>query len=398
MRTMPRLKSKVVGLTMAAALAASPLAVISMSMVTGCGGGSCLPNIPCGCRLNFAAGLLAIWLLRNSENVIGRPGPDCWDLNVNRVCDPASEDLNADGVCDALDCQGGDGPDGQPIPGIDGIQCWDLNGDGIGDANEDSNNDGAVNALDCRGDPGPSGSDGDPGPPGPSADRLFDWFIEDFFTLGVVTDDIAGQGEVIQIQEPLLDYVLGREPTPVAFRTSVAEIYHECNPITLRVFLWRECNLSLGVCEALTLDIFRTVPGFDISRYGERRWLRLDISSVTTEPGMLVFDVPLNTPEPNGLGFAVDFFDAQMLAFEITPYVLDACYTIIGAEVFESASAADTAISNVFVFKTAAELQAFCGTCNVVTPVAGQCDDGNPATTDLCQRNAPSQWGQCLNF
>ncbi len=404
MRTMPRLKSKVVGLTMAAALAASPLAVISMSMVTGCGGGSCLPNIPCGCRLNFAAGLLAIWLIRNSENVIGRPGPDCWDLNVNQVCDLASEDLNGDGICDAVDCQGIDGSDGQPIPGIDGIQCWDLNGDSIGDATEDSNGDGLFNALDCRGNPGPSGGDGNPGPPGPSADRLFDWFIEDFFTLGVVSNDIAGQGEVIQIEEPLLDFVLDRVPTPVAFRTSVAEIYHEPNPatgfpgnpITLRVFLWRECNLSLGVCEALTLDIFRSVPGFDISRYGEKRWLRLDISSVTSEPGMLVFDVPLNTPEPNGLGFASDLFDAQMLAFEITPYVLDACYTILGAEVFESASPADTAVSNVRVFKSAAELRAFCGTCDVGVDV--ECDDANPNTTDVCQRNAPSQWGQCLNF
>lgn len=35
----------------------------------------------------------------------GAPGLSCWDLNANNVCD-TSEDVNDDGACDALDCQG----------------------------------------------------------------------------------------------------------------------------------------------------------------------------------------------------------------------------------------------------------------------------------------------------
>ena len=178
----------------------------------------------------------------------------------------------------------------------------------------------------------------------------------------------------------------------------MAEIYHEGNPVTSTSVPVAGMRPVKGLCESLTLDIFRDLPGLGISRYGERRWLRLDITSVTSDPGMLVFDLPLNTPEPNGLGFAVDFFDAQMLAFEIAPYVLDACYTVIGAEVFESSNIADTAISNVAVFKSAADLQAYCGTCNIYSPVNGQCDDGNADTIDVCNERPDSDWGQCLNI
>ena len=197
---------------MAAALAATPLALISMSMITGCGGGGgkvCFPNL-CGCNSFFGLGLLAIWLLRGEDGV-GRVGPSCWDVNVNGTCDWRPKTLTRDGVCDALDCQGPSGPDGQPIPGIDGLQCWDLNGNGTGDTDEDINGDGLFNALDCRGPAGPPGSDGsdgqdgqngDPGPAGPPADQLWDWFVEDFFTYGEISDDISGQGEVIQLKEP----------------------------------------------------------------------------------------------------------------------------------------------------------------------------------------------------
>jgi hypothetical protein len=406
MKMMPRIKGKVAGLTMAAILAASPLTMISMSMVAGCGGGAgCLPPIPCKCAWQFAAGILAIWLLRGGEDGVGSAGLHCWDLNADGTCDPATEDANADGLCDINDCQGPDGPNGQPIPGVDGLQCWDLNGNGIGEATEDVNGDGLFNALDCRGPAGPSGDDGsdgqdgDPGPPGPPGPDLFDWFIEDFFTYGPISEDVSGQGEVINIQEPIMDYVLGETPLPVGFRTSIPEVYHEGNPFTLRVFLWPGCELETAFCESFVLDIFRTIPGSGISRYGQRLWLKLDVSVIQTQPGMLVVDLPLNTPEPYGLGFDNDLYAAQMLAFELRPYVMDACYTILGAEVFESSSIADTMVSNVTVFKSAADLQAACDTCNIDSPIAGQCDDGDPNTGDLClDREDGSDWGQCVNF
>ncbi|MBI5646245.1 MAG: hypothetical protein HY962_04870 [Ignavibacteriae bacterium] len=61
----------------------------------------------------------------------------------------------------------------QPLPagpagpkGVDGINCWDLDGDGVKDANEDKNTDGKWDAADCIGPQGPAGPRGPAGPPG----------------------------------------------------------------------------------------------------------------------------------------------------------------------------------------------------------------------------------------
>lgn len=37
------------------------------------------------------------------------------------------------------------------LKGTNGINCWDLNGNGVNDPSEDVNNDNAFNALDCQG-------------------------------------------------------------------------------------------------------------------------------------------------------------------------------------------------------------------------------------------------------
>ncbi len=363
---MSRAKSRILGVATAVMLAASPLALISVSAVTGCGGSSCLPNIPCGCSLRFSAGLLAIWLLRNGEDVAGRSGISCWDLNADSLCDLATEDANTDGVCDVLDCQG---EPGQDVPGIDGINCWDLNANGVGDPDEDLNADGAFDAFDCQGSDGPPGSDGSNGPPGPPGSSLYDLFIEDFFTIGAISQSISGQGEVIQIEEPILqgpDIVLG--PRPIAFRVSVPEVYKPGDPVTLRIFLWREVETTFG-CTTVRLDIFRMFPGSGIARYGAPVWLRLEPGTMTN-PGMMVVDLPLNTPAPGGLGFSNDLFAPQMLAFEMSvfavpgtsvgPVDLDGIYTVLGGEMFESASAADTAVSGVTVFTSDAGVLSFC--------------------------------------
>ena len=52
--------------------------------------------------------------------------------------------------------------------GINGLNCWDKNGNGIEDLDEDTNRDGYYNALDCIGPPGPQGPAGLPGPQGPT--------------------------------------------------------------------------------------------------------------------------------------------------------------------------------------------------------------------------------------
>ncbi|NOZ09243.1 MAG: collagen-like protein [FCB group bacterium] len=109
----------------------------------------------------------------------GVNGLDCWDLDGDAVCD-TGEDVNSDSVCDALDCTGPAGPQGpqgdtgsagpqgaqgpQGDPGADGLNCWDLDGDAVCDAGEDVNADSVCDALDCT---GPQGLQGDTGPIGP---------------------------------------------------------------------------------------------------------------------------------------------------------------------------------------------------------------------------------------
>jgi len=46
------------------------------------------------------------------------------------------------------------------VAGSDGLNCWDLNGNGVQDAAEDINNDGSWDALDCKGDTGIAGTAG----------------------------------------------------------------------------------------------------------------------------------------------------------------------------------------------------------------------------------------------
>ena len=66
---------------------------------------------------------------------------------------------------DLLDPDVADGQDG-----TDGLHCWDLDADGECTDADDANEDGFCDALDCR---GPSGRDGEAGPTGnagPSGD------------------------------------------------------------------------------------------------------------------------------------------------------------------------------------------------------------------------------------
>ena len=57
--------------------------------------------------------------------------------------------------------QGDLGPKGdQGEPGLDGLSCWDLNGNSIANTGEDINGDGLFNAFDCKGPKGGTGSQG----------------------------------------------------------------------------------------------------------------------------------------------------------------------------------------------------------------------------------------------
>jgi collagen triple helix repeat protein len=72
------------------------------------------------------------------EGTDGTIGLACWDENANADCDVDDEDLNDDGVCDFLDCQGATGPAGEDGP---------------------------------QGPVGPPGAQGVPGPQGPAGQQ-----------------------------------------------------------------------------------------------------------------------------------------------------------------------------------------------------------------------------------
>ena len=105
----------------------------------------------------------------------GTNGINCWDTNGNGANDP-SEDTNADGIFDALDCKGAVGTAGATgaagingtngTNGTNGISCWDTNGNGVNDPSEDTNADGLFDALDCKGAVGTAGATGAAGAAG----------------------------------------------------------------------------------------------------------------------------------------------------------------------------------------------------------------------------------------
>lgn len=49
-----------------------------------------------------------------ADGVDGEDGLSCWDLDGSGTCD-ATEDIDSDGLCTAVDCQGAQGPEG-PAP------------------------------------------------------------------------------------------------------------------------------------------------------------------------------------------------------------------------------------------------------------------------------------------
>lgn len=66
---------------------------------------------------------------------------------------------------------GATGPTGPPGPDGNGTDCWDINGNGIGDPFEDVNGDGVYSTDDCTGPAGPTGAQGPQGAQGPEGPK-----------------------------------------------------------------------------------------------------------------------------------------------------------------------------------------------------------------------------------
>ncbi|MGB2985411.1 MAG: hypothetical protein WBE26_05960 [Phycisphaerae bacterium] len=377
--------------------------------------------LKCGCGSNDFLGLedyqrdllfggLAVALLAQQaggttgDEVPGAPldgrdgidGVNCWDLNANGEGDPG-EDVNGDGVFDALDCQGpvgpagqdgadgqdgapgsagadgqngADGQDGAPgatgaagrdgsngsngspgANGLDGLSCWDLNGNGFGDPEEDTNGDGLWNAWDCAG-----------------AGSLFDIFIEEFFGPdGAPRGDMSVHGvPIVQIDTPVLG---ARDPATgvdgvIAYRVAIPNIYDADNDVTMRLFFYRT-GTPPEDCFEFTVDRARLRNGQVIERYTNTRWVTCDPQSIPdklgptlcasdvlpgdgTEDGVaVVVDLPVNRGTADqdgrmdGLGFWIDdLLPADLLAFELAADGLrfaNVKYQLLGVEFFESA-------------------------------------------------------------
>lgn len=144
---MKRTTITIMGITMFASALFFGMSVSSFALP----GGFCVHKIS-GAVLkyvNSAADCKKNELFVSNTGSGGDPGLDglsCWDLNMDTECNP-EEDINGDGACDALDCQG--------------AACWDTDADLNCDAGEDVNDDDVCDIFDCM---GPQGAKGDSGP------------------------------------------------------------------------------------------------------------------------------------------------------------------------------------------------------------------------------------------
>ncbi len=277
----------------------------------------------------------------------GSDGVNCWDLNGNGLGDP-EEDANGDGAFDVLDCAGEPGSPGRDGSNdVRGLNCWDLNGNGIADPAEDVNGDGDFNALDCQGQPGAPGADGPSGSSGSNGvdgQELFHVLVDDFFA-AAGTPNGSLPIEVVSIDEP----VLGVFPTAagttvgvnaVAYRVAVPELYNTGNDVGMRIAFHRTGPFT-GGCFAIRLVAKRLRNGSGVEDYGTPRWIRIDLSAevkaAAGEGGgsLVVLDLPLNTAA--GLDLPGDLASADFLAFELSTHQNDGgAYQLLTVEFSES--------------------------------------------------------------
>ena len=145
----------------------------------------------------------------------------------------------------------------------------------------------------------------------------------------------------------------------------------------MRLLFFRTGEITPGECLIFTLDSLRLRNGTDVQPYGDRLWIRVDGSVITTVQktaaetllgvaggvGLyLVVELPINTAA--GLGFPNDLAVTDLVAFEFATAVkpdLSAWddggrYELLGVEVFESTGGA---VSGATIFDNVESLN--CG-------------------------------------
>lgn len=267
----------------------------------------------------------------------------------------------------------GDGGAGNPIPGADGINCWDLNQNGVADPAEDTNGDGTVDVLDCRGadgqdgQPGQNGQDGQDGLDGHDGSNggggggsttivpsLFSVFITDFFTN-------AGRGnaslpvDFVSIVEPALGSTALGAADAIAFRTAIPNGYEGANPVSMRLFFYR--TGATDGCFAFSVKAARLRNGSAVEPYGDERFVRVNmphevnmnggVAGVTSFEQFVTVDLPINREA--GLGLPNDLEAGQFLAFELSTLREDGgLYELLGVEFYETQSTPEVADARIF--------------------------------------------------
>lgn len=263
--------------------------------------------------------------------------------------------------------------------GTDGISCWDLNGNRVNDPEEDINGDGVFDALDCQGPPGLNGLDGPIGPAVPIASssgdepKPFDIFIDDFFAA-----ESTGIGDLPVGSASISEPVLGAGSSmaqpfveTVAFRFPIPDSFTSQNDVTMRIFFYRT-GASRGACSAFTfaVDARRLRTGIGIEIYDHtapapsvpgRRWVRIDPDDTSgnaangngtdSSDALVVLDLPLNTLA--GLDYPNDLEGGDVVAIELSTHHTDgrAVFQLLGVEFIESGPGV-AALRGAIVFAT----------------------------------------------
>ncbi|MDF0714640.1 collagen-like protein [Muricauda sp. 334s03] len=158
---------------------------------------------------------------------------------------------------------GADGNDG--ADGADGISCWDLNGNGVGDItvdenNEDINLDGVVDALDCQGASGQNGQNGNA-----NVEKI-DFLITDFagtdFTvnLGLSQEEMNSYAFLYYLEvNNGFDDLWYSVPGPLGNNTRYSRVYANENNADVNVFFYNTSDDSAWDVPQGTFTQFRVV-------------------------------------------------------------------------------------------------------------------------------------------
>lgn len=178
-----------------------------------------------------------------------------------------------------VSCSGEDGEQGIPgadgangingvdgADGTDGISCWDLNGNGTGDAEEDINNDGNFDALDCQGADGQDGQDGQNGADGNANVEKFDFLITEFsgtqltVNLGLSPEEMNSYAFLYYIEyNNGFDDLWYPVPGPLGTNATYSRIYTNENNAEVNVFFYNTSDDTSWDVPQGTYTLFRVV-------------------------------------------------------------------------------------------------------------------------------------------